>query len=182
MGLRQGRNQTTSSLMAGHGRPWPAMAGHQTTSSLISPLTEAHQTTLSFRLQCGPKGHSGHGVLERHDRSSDAVLGREHCTTAQGMKRTHQKNSPKYEKTNPCWARGGPAGARKCTKNIGNPYQMEDNKAAPSAPPQGGGALRRPLGFCCLPFGKDFLCFWCISGPRWPFGPSSFFFFSFQPV
>ena len=36
--------------------------------------------------------------------------------------------------------------------------------------PQGGGAKRRPLGAapkappCCLPFGKDFLCFWCISG------------------
>ena len=27
-----------------------------------------------------------------------------------------------------------------------NSYQMEDNKAAPSAPPQGGGASRRPLG------------------------------------
>ena len=35
-------------------------------------------------------------------------------------------------------------------KNIGNPYQMEDNKAAPSAPPQGGGASRRPLGFLLL--------------------------------
>ena len=29
---------------------------------------------------------------------------------------------------------------------MGNPYQMGDNKAAPSAPPQGGGASRRPLG------------------------------------
>ena len=37
---------------------------------------------------------------------------------------------------------------------------MEDNKAAPSAQPQGGGASRRPLGGSCyLPFGKDFLCF-----------------------
>ena len=34
----------------------------------------------------------------------------------------------------------------KSGQNIGNPYQMEDNKAAPSAPPQGGGASRRPLG------------------------------------
>ena len=33
------------------------------------------------------------------------------------------------------WARGGPAGPRKCIKDIGIPYQMEDNKAAPSAPP-----------------------------------------------
>ena len=41
---------------------------------------------------------------------------------------------------------------------------MEDNK------PKGGGAKRRPLGAgpkalpCCLPFGKDFLCFCFISG------------------
>ena len=42
-------------------------------------------------------------------------------------------------------------GRQKSSRNIGNPYQMEDNKnpkgAAPKAPP------------CCLPFGKDFLCF-----------------------
>ena len=37
--------------------------------------------------------------------------------------------------------------------------------------PQGGGAKRRPIEAapqappCCLRFGKDFLCFWCISGP-----------------
>ena len=31
-------------------------------------------------------------------------------------------------------------------QKLRNPYQMEDNKAAPLAPPQGGGALRRPLG------------------------------------
>ena len=37
-------------------------------------------------------------------------------------------------------------GRQKSSQNIGNPYQMEDNKAAPSAPPQGGGASRRPLG------------------------------------
>ena len=37
-------------------------------------------------------------------------------------------------------------GCQKSGQNIGNPYQMEDNKAAPSAPPQGGGASRRPLG------------------------------------
>ena len=55
-------------------------------------------------------------------------------------------------------------GLRKSGQNIGNPYQIEDNKT------QGGGAKRRPLGAapkappCCLPFGKDFLCFWCISG------------------
>ena len=43
---------------------------------------------------------------------------------------------------------------------------MEDNKN-----PKGGGAKRAaPFGAapkappCCLPFGKDFLCFWCISG------------------
>ena len=42
-------------------------------------------------------------------------------------------------------------GRQKSSQNIGNPHQMEDNKnpkgAAPKAPP------------CCLPFGKDFLCF-----------------------
>ena len=37
-------------------------------------------------------------------------------------------------------------GCQKSRQNIGNPYQMEDNKAAPSAPPQEGGAWRRPLG------------------------------------
>ena len=55
-------------------------------------------------------------------------------------------------------------GVRKSAQNIGDPYQIEDNKAAPSAPPQGGGASRRPLGFCCLRFGKEFLCFGLISG------------------
>ena len=40
----------------------------------------------------------------------------------------------------------GPEWAPEMRQNIGNPYQMEDNKAAPSAPPQGGGASRRPLG------------------------------------
>ena len=50
-------------------------------------------------------------------------------------------------------------------QNIGNPYQMEDDKN-----PKGGGAKRRPLGAapkaapCCLPFGKDFLCFGLTSG------------------
>ena len=34
-------------------------------------------------------------------------------------------------------------GRQKSGQNIGNPCQMEDNKAAPSA---GGGASRRPLG------------------------------------
>ena len=37
-------------------------------------------------------------------------------------------------------------GLRKSCPNIGKPYQIKDNKAAPSAPPQGGGASRRPLG------------------------------------
>ena len=37
-------------------------------------------------------------------------------------------------------------GRQKSCQNIGNLYQMEDNKAAPSAPPQGGGASRHPLG------------------------------------
>ena len=57
-------------------------------------------------------------------------------------------------------------GRQQSGQNIGNPYQMEDNKAAPSAPPQGGGALRAPptWGSCRLPFGKDFLCFRYISG------------------
>ena len=53
---------------------------------------------------------------------------------------------------------------------------MEDNKT------QGGGAKRRPFGAapkappCCLPFGKDFLCFASFLGPilgRFPeFGPN----------
>ena len=47
-------------------------------------------------------------------------------------------------------------GRHKSGQNIGNPYQMEDNKAAPSAPP--------PWVFCCLPFGKDFLGLALISG------------------
>ena len=51
-------------------------------------------------------------------------------------------------------------------QNIRNPYQMEDNKAPPSAaPPRGQRASRRPLGFCCLPFGKDFLCFASLPEP-----------------
>ena len=55
-------------------------------------------------------------------------------------------------------------GLRKSCQNIGNPYQMEDNKT------QGDGAKRRPLGVppkaapCCLAFGKDFLCFGIVSG------------------
>ena len=53
----------------------------------------------------------------------------------------------------------GPEWAPEMKQNSRNPYQMEDNKAAPSTPPKGGGASRRPLGFCCLPFGKDFVCF-----------------------
>ena len=47
-------------------------------------------------------------------------------------------------------------GRQESGQYIENPYQMEDNKAAPSAPP--------PWGSCCLPFGKDFLCFGLISG------------------
>ena len=47
-------------------------------------------------------------------------------------------------------------GHQKSCQNIGNPYQMEDNKspkgAAPKAPP------------CCLPFGNDFLCLGLIFG------------------
>ena len=50
-------------------------------------------------------------------------------------------------------------GLWKSNLTIGNPYQIEDNKAPPSAVPQGGGASRRPLGICCLQFGKDFLVF-----------------------
>ena len=51
-------------------------------------------------------------------------------------------------------------GRQKSGPNSGNPYQMEDNKAAPK-----GAALRdAPLDSCCLRFGKDFLCFGYISG------------------
>ena len=61
-------------------------------------------------------------------------------------------------------------------------YQMEDNKAGPSAPPQWGGASRRPLGVsCCLQFGKDFRCFWHISGPLLDLhGPSRDFILDFR--
>ena len=47
--------------------------------------------------------------------------------------------------------------------------------------PQGGGAKRSPLGAapkappCCLPFGKDFLCFGLISGAHPEAFPPSFF-------
>ena len=51
--------------------------------------------------------------------------------------------------------------------DIGNAYHMEDNKAAPSAPP--------PWGSCCLAFGKDFLCFGLISGAHPEAFPHSFF-------
>ena len=57
-------------------------------------------------------------------------------------------------------------GHHKSGPNIGNPYQMEDNKnprgAAPKAPP------------CCLPFGEDFLCFGLISGAHPEAFPSFF--------
>ena len=49
-------------------------------------------------------------------------------------------------------------GRQKSCQDIGNPYQMEDNKVAPSTSP--------PWGSCCLPFGKELLCFGNISGPR----------------
>ena len=52
-------------------------------------------------------------------------------------------------------------------QNIGNPYQMEDNKnpkgAARSVAPLGAAPKAPP---CCPPFGKDFLCFGFISGAR----------------
>ena len=58
-------------------------------------------------------------------------------------------------------------GRQKSGQNIGNPYQMEDNKnpkgAAPEAPP------------CCLPFGKDFLFFGLTSGAHPEAFPPSFF-------
>ena len=73
----------------------------------------------------------------------------------------------------------GPEWAREVRQNLGNPYQMEDNKAAPSAPPQGGGASRRPLGFCCLPFGKDFLSFASFIGAH--SGPISRIWSEFGP-
>ena len=52
---------------------------------------------------------------------------------------------------------------------------------------QRGGAKRRPFGAapkappCCLPFGKDFLCFWCISGPCWTStGPAGILILNFR--
>ena len=61
---------------------------------------------------------------------------------------------------------------RKHRKSLPNGRQQE---------PQGGGAKRRPLGAapkappCCLPFGKDFLCFGLISGAHPEAFPPSFF-------
>ena len=87
-------------------------------------------------------------------------------------------------------------GLRKSGPNIGNPYQIEDNKT------QGGGAEgAAPLGRrrrrrCCLRFGKDLLCFCMISGAHswisplffsgicpsfWGAFPPFFFFFVFPP-
>ena len=37
-------------------------------------------------------------------------------------------------------------GCQKSSQNIGNPYQMEANKAPPLAVPQGDGGSCRPLG------------------------------------
>ena len=72
----------------------------------------------------------------------------------------------------------GPEWAREVRQNIGNPYQMEDNKAAPSAPPQGGGASRRPLGVLVVfhlvrisyVFGVFPVPFWTSTGPPAPYG------------
>ena len=54
-------------------------------------------------------------------------------------------------------------------------FTKSKTTAAPSALPQGGGALRRPLGFCCLRFGKEFLCFGMISGAHSWISPPLFF-------
>ena len=64
-------------------------------------------------------------------------------------------------------------GHQKSGENIGNPNQMEDNKAAPSAPSQGGGASRRPLGVLVVfrlvrisyVFGACPGPFWTSTGP-----------------
>ena len=41
----------------------------------------------------------------------------------------------------------GPEWGPELEQNIGNPYQMEDKKAAPSAPPKGAALRAAPLGF-----------------------------------
>ena len=46
-------------------------------------------------------------------------------------------NSEQIHKIDPEWARG-------MKQNLGNPYEMEDNKAPPSAPPQGGRRFAPP--------------------------------------
>ena len=52
--------------------------------------------------------------------------------------------------------------------------------------PQGGGAKLPPLGAApkappCLPFGKDFLCFWCIFGALLDLhGPTGMFILNFR--
>ena len=73
----------------------------------------------------------------------------------------------------------GPEWDPEIRQSIGNPYQMEDNKAAPSAPPKGAALRAAPLGSCCLPFSKDFLSFCFISGAR--SGPISRIWFEFGP-
>ena len=58
---------------------------------------------------------------------------------------------------------------------------MEDNKAAPSAPPQGGGASRRPLGVLVVfHLVRISYVFGAFPGPCWTStGPAGIFFSSF---
>ena len=73
---------------------------------------------------------------------------------------------PYYTISNPGWVLGqirkiGSEWAAEMGQNIRNSYQMEGNKAAPSAPPKirpRGRRFAPALGFCCLLFGKDVLC------------------------
>ena len=67
------------------------------------------------------------------------------------MGKPRKVDSPKKEKVEK-----PQDGRQKSDQNIVNPYQMEDNKNPK------GAALKAPP--CCLPFGKDFLCFGLISG------------------
>ena len=50
---------------------------------------------------------------------------------------------------------------RKHRKSLPNGRQQG---GAFGAAPRGRRFAPPPWGSCCLPFGKDFLCFWCISG------------------
>ena len=81
------------------------------------------------------------------------VLGPE--GTSQGLGKPRKVDSPKKKKVEK-----PQDGRQKSGQNIGNPYQMEDNKAAPSAPPKGAALRAAPLGFLLSSIWSGFPMFW----------------------